>query len=96
MRERAAADRGLTREPPRGARTMNLDVPHGAVPFQHGGTGALDAVTVARVIAAAADVAVVLDARGIVRDVAFGGRRDGQGGAGRLARARVGRHGGAR
>ena len=52
---------------------MNLDVPQGALPFTHGGTGPLDAETAARVIAAAADLALVLDARGIVRDVAFGG-----------------------
>ena len=52
---------------------MNLDLPHGTTGFRHGGTGALDAETAARVIAAVADVAVVLDARGVVRDCSFGG-----------------------
>ncbi len=52
---------------------MTLDLPHGATAFRNGGPGALDPQTAARVLAAAADVAVVIDARGIVRDVAFGG-----------------------
>ncbi len=52
---------------------MNLDLPHGAVAFQRSGVGALDADTAARVIAAVADVAVVIDSRGIVRDMSFGG-----------------------
>lgn len=47
-------------------------LPDGAVPFHDSAVGAMDGATAARVITAAADVAVVIDADGIVRDLAYG------------------------
>ena len=60
---------------------MDLDLPAGATAFQGRGPGALDPETASRIIAAAADIALVIDRQGIIADVAHGGADTARAGA---------------